>query len=485
MNLLLLHLFLGCASQDMAIRAEELAPGGAELDADTNQLRVDIIPGDTTPWLDRQSWIASADTEWGALDIDIMPSVRVSGRVTGYTPTPYGAEVPGADATPVEATVSLVRDGTISGASVTTQADGSFDLYVPPARGYTMSIVPTDGQNLPFIVNLNSDFEETTDLGQIALGYGDPVHGRVTDEDGRAVASVKVQLIDPDTGTAGGAVLTDEQGRYLLRALPGNYLLTAQGQTGRAIPRISTAIEVVEDTGATADVNLGELSVAQVSGQIMNSGKTEALRDVRIRFSSEQLSGGDGTLQIETETDGDGLFSRSLLPGTWTAELIPGFDTAYAPSEVTFSVGNQAIDIDLGQLELPSKIMFNSVAVDDTANGVSGAAVNARELGFDGYIHSTSTGSDGRFSLMLPPHPISLMVDPPGEELAVTNVFVDPTGEPGSVLMTRGQRVEGQITSIGTGVGFALIEIRDMAGLLYATALTDPNGRFQLRMEAL
>ena len=477
-------LWIGCASVEKGVDlASANDPGGAELDATASQLRIDIIPGETTPWLDKQSWIASPSTEWGALEIDILPSVRITGQILGYSPTPYGAEVPGADQSPVLATVALVRDGTISGASVTTDAGGFFVLSVPPARGYTMTIIPHDAETLPFMATINADFESAEDLGQIDLGYGEPVHGTVVDESRAPVADATLHLVDNATGATGGKVQTNEEGRYLLRAFPGNYTIVVQGQAGRAIPRLTHTIDVEEGGGAAVDFDMGNLQVAAVFGQVIDSATSQAIRDVRIRFSSDDLDDGDGTLTIETETDGDGIFNRSLLPGNWTAELIPEFDTVWAPTSVAFTVSAEATDLDLGRLQLPDRIAFNSVAVDDASAPVAGAAVNARELGFDGYIHSTTTADDGRFVLMLPPSPVSLMVDPPGEDLAVTNVFVNPAGAPGSVLVPRGQRVEGQIPSVGAGVGFALVEIRDIAGGLYATALTDPDGRFHLRME--
>ena len=477
--------WIGCASVEKGFdMGANDGPGGAELDATANQLRIDIVPGETTPWLDKQSWIADPNTEWGDLEIDILPSVRITGQVLGYSPTPYGAEVPGADQTPVLATVALVRDGTISGASVTTDETGFFEILVPPARGYTMTIIPHDAETLPFMATVNADFESTEDLGQIDLGYGEPVNGIVVDSSLVPVAGATLRLVDEATGAIGGTVQTNEEGRYLLRALPGDYTIVVKGQAGKAIPRLARAIEVVDGIGATVDFDMGNLRTASVYGQVVDTETSQAIRNVRIRFSSDDLLDGPGTLAIETETDGDGIFNRSLLPGNWTAELIPEFDTDWAPAQVAFTVSRDANDLDLGQLQLPDRISFASVAVDDSSNPVAGAAVNARELGFDGYIYSTTTADDGRFVLSLPPSPVSLMVDPPGEELAVTNVFVNPAGEPGSVLVPRGQRVEGQITSVGAGVGFALIEVRDIAGTLYATALTDPNGHFHLRMES-
>ena len=202
-----------------------------------------------------------------------------------------------------------------------------------------------------------------------------PLFGKVTNESNVAVVGASVNLIDPVPGTAGGSVLTNNEGRYLLRALPGTYRLVVQGQTGRAVPRISTEISVEEDLGAQQDIDLGALTPVQVFGQIMSEGSTNALRDVRIRFTSDQLRSGIGTLQIETETDGDGLFNRNLLAGTWTAEIIPAYDTDWAPKEVDFTIGTDTTEVDLGQLQLPQKVVCNSVAVDDYSVGVAGAAV--------------------------------------------------------------------------------------------------------------
>ena len=62
----------------------EYAASGAELDADSVELRIDIIPGETTAFLDPQSWLIGTGEEWGALAIDILPSVTVSGQLVGY-----------------------------------------------------------------------------------------------------------------------------------------------------------------------------------------------------------------------------------------------------------------------------------------------------------------------------------------------------------------------------------------------------------------
>lgn len=483
MRTLLLMLLTGCADSDFAASEAMDASGGAELDLSSNQLRVDIIPSGLTPWLEPQTWISETDTEWGDLRIEMAPSVTLNGRITGYTPTPYGAEVPGSDDTPVDALVSLVREGTITGSAIVTDEDGSFSLTVPASHEYRMSIVPGAGQSSPMEVALSTSITEDIDLEEYHLGYGVPVYGQIRDSDQEGISGVEVLLEDKASQVQGSAVLTDEEGRYLIRANPGDYVLVTRGRTGRAVPSLRTEIVVLEDTGAAYDIDLGDLESTPVQGQVMGRNTDEPIRDVRIRFTSEQLTSTDGVLQVLTETDGDGLFNRNLLPGTWLAEFIPPFDSPLGSTQLSFVVADGVNSVDLGAVVLPEKFTFSSIALGPNGNGVSGAAVNARELGFDGYIHSTTTDDQGRFDLQLSPNPVSLMIVPAQSGLAVTHVFVDPTGKPGSVAMSPGESVRGQVTSQGAGVGFALIELRDISGTLYATALTDPDGNFSVRVE--
>lgn len=485
MTHLLLMLLSGCASMDSHMAAGDAAgPGGADLDADANQLRIDIIPGESTPFLDPQSWLVGEDEDLGSLAIDILPSITVRGQLVGYTATPYGAEVPGADETPVDGLVSMFRLGTIAGSSASTEINGNFSLQVPPSSGYQFSAIPAEGQVLPFLVEVDTAIETETDLGIIDLGYGSPVYGRVTADNDEAVLGASVQLQDAASGVLGPRSMSDENGHFILRAKPGEYMVVVSGMIGQAIPTIHTAIEVIEDESTEVNIELGSLNTATVYGQLFGPKLTTAQRDVRVRFSSSQLNGSEGSLEIETETDGDGVFSRSLLSGTWTAELIPPFDSDLAPSQMTFTVNDDQSMVNLGEVPLPERINFRSVAMDPTGNPVAGVAVNARELGFDGFIRSTTTDAEGWFELMLAPHPMALTLVPPGQSLAVTHAMIDPVTDRGSVAMSRGETVEGRITSRGIGVPFALLEIRDSTGLLYATSLSDSDGYFSVRMEA-
>ena len=75
------------------------------------------------------------------------------------------------------------------------------------------------------------------------------------------------------------------------------------------------------------------------------------------------------------------------------------------------------------------------------------------------------------------------MLIPPDPNLAVTRLFVNPSTDSGSITLAEGELVEGRITSDGFDVPYALIEIRDPSGELYATALTGPDGSFSVRID--
>jgi hypothetical protein len=470
----------GCAqlAKDGDNSANSAEGGGGTFDA--AQLRIDLFPGPTNPDLANQSWLASADTKLDDMDIKLSPSVEVSGQVVGYEVNPNNAEVPGADRQPVSATVSVIRVGTLSGASVTTDDNGFFSLMVPPSNGYQFSIVPTDGSTLPFQVSSDADITDKRDLETIDLGYGAPVFGIVRDSEGSAIVGAKVALEHLATGVMGPSTTTDQSGHYLLRAYPDEYILQVMGQIGQAMPVIRLPAMVAETDGLSLDVNMGQITPVAVFGQVFDAEGRGAIRNVRVRLRSVELDYSDGRLQVETDTDRDGLFGRDLLAGAWTGEIIPEFDTPFGGVSISFRVG--ATRVDLAAIHLPDRVQFSSSVLDTDGEPVPREAVNAQETGFDGYVFSTSTDADGRFDLDLPPQSIALLVSPPNADLAMARVLVDPATDQGTVYLSTGELISGRVTRLGEAVRFALIEVRTLKGTLLATAFTDESGAFETRI---
>ena len=483
--LCLLPPVLACSGLEDAKIQVDGSPGGAELNPDLNQLRLDVYPGEDQENLLPQSWIADGTADWTGMVIDVKPAITVTGQVVGYAVSPFHADVPGAELSPVDATIRMTRPGTISGGSIKTDDLGNFTVQIPPARDYTLSIVPTDSSLLPFAVVEDLDIVEDLDLGQVDLGYGLPVYGQITDSDGRPVSSAEVRLQHTSTGIQGPSRLTDSTGHYLLRASEGDYFLRIEGTPGVALPTLQIPVTVLPKEGLDLDVNVGSIDTTAIVGQIKSMEGNLPVRNVKVRLSSDSLTGSTGHLVIETESDKDGLFSRQLLPGTWVAEFIPEYDNALGSLEMTFSVGSTGEAVDLGAIQLPSKVEISAAIRDPSGNPIEGAAINARELGFDAYIFATSTDPNGLFSVAVPPHAIALSISPPSSDFAVTNVLINPLSYPDDFTLAPGELIEGTVVAEGAPLAFTLLEIRDMNGALYATTFTDPDGIFAVRLEGL
>ncbi len=484
--LFLLALLSGCAGEALYSKAgADSAPGGAEFDDSGNQLRIDVIPSSVTPELTAQSWITPLDADLLELNIRVTPSITVTGTVLGYEATPYGAEVPGSESVPIDAQVTLIRPGTINGSSIATNASGQFTLSVPPSGGYRLSIVPRDAPSIPFFVESGLSLTEDTDFGDIDLGHGEPIYGKVLYHDGDPVTGAQVRAVDPLSGVAGPSTLTDAQGHYMIRAEPGTLEVKAGGNPGTYLPTLVHSVDVAEEAGIHLSFDMGDISPVQVAGTVIGASSGAREKDIKVRFRSASLDEVDGTLEVETETDGDGLFSRSILPGAWIVEFIPPFDSDRSPVVFSFDVdANQGTPVNLDDIELPERVRIQREIVDPWGSPLPGAVVNAREVGFDGYIYSATADIDGRIDMELPATDMELTLVPPTTGLAVSRIQLNPATDSDTLQVVEGQSISGVVWSEGASVPFALVEVRDTDGTLLASSVTGPDGNFTVQIEA-
>jgi hypothetical protein len=481
----LLLLLLGCGEMDMkASMADEASLGGAEFDGSADQLRIDVIPSSLHPKIAAQSWIISEDADLLALNVRVSPSITVSGTVVGFEATPYGAEVPGIDGLPMDAQVTLSRPGTINGATVSTDDKGRFILTIPPSPGYQLSIVPRDAPEVPFLVEESLRLLDPTDLETIDLGYGEPVYGTVLFSDGDPVEGALVRAIDPSTGVEGPSTTTDALGHYMIRVPTGELNVVAGGNPGTYLPTITHSVEVVEDEGVGLDFDMGDITPVQVSGTVVGEASGSRQKDIKVRFRSSGLTEVEGELEVDTETDGDGLFLRSILPGDWLVEFIPPYDAQKSPVAMAFALEERVLPFDLEEIELPERVRFNHSIVDPSGRPLAGAVLNAQEMGFDGYIYSATADSKGRIDVDLPATQMLMTLVPPTTSLAVTQLTLNPAEHSGSLAVGEGQGVAGIVRSEGEGVGFALVEVRREDGTLLASTVTGPDGDFAVQIEA-
>jgi len=419
------------------------------------------------------------------LNVRVSTSILVSGTVVGYDATPFGAEIPGADNTPMDAQVTLTRPGTITSASIATDDLGRFSLRVPQARGYQLSIVPRDEPTVPVLIESELSLVEDTDYEVIDLGYGEPIYGKVLYADGDPVEGALVRAVDPSTGVEGPSTSTDAQGHYMIRAQPGVLDVIVSGNPGTYLPTLTESVDITQEGGAHLSFDMGEITPVQVSGVVIDSDNGARHKDVNVQFRSVSLAEVDGDLHVDTETDGDGLFSRSILPGDWEVDFIPPFDSDLSPATMSFTVPeDQVTPIQLPDAILPVRVDYDAVIVDPSGTPIAGAVINAQERDFEGYIHSATANEKGRVQMNLPEVEMDVTLVPPSSTLALTQYQITPDRVEPDLEIKEGQPVSGVIRNEGEPVPFALVEIRDVDGTLLASTVSDPDGFFAVQIDS-
>lgn len=484
----LLGLLTACSSADSMLNGAEsyddADTGAAEL---PQALRIDVYPSDDgandlepqSLWLDGDSWTN--------LDLQIEPSVRLEGVVQGFIATPYFADptVPGSDDQPIAARIDVVLDDSIAGGSTTTTETGAFWLTVPPGRDYRVEIIPEENDSVPFDVLSIPVLASDLDLGQLYLDYGSPVWGQVAYSDGTVPQGARVQLVDAETGAAGPTSRADVDGWFLLRAYPGEYELRVQGRTGGSDPTLSIPLSIESDEGARVDVDMGPSQRQPLSGRLVDEqGQTLSSAsgtEIQVRATSRNLRDVDGSLVTQTQTNSGGLFYLPLPPGDWLLEFIPPYDEGLSPQAIELTLGDTTLDI--GDVVLQQSVGLTTLVEYGPGAPATNVLVVAREVGFDGYTYSGTTGVDGRISFDVPRAPLEVTVTPPDDSSAITRISLDPSEDrQPRIELDRGVPVSGQLTSQGTPVPFALVEVRSAEGQLYGTAITDLDGRFSMRV---
>jgi hypothetical protein len=459
---------------------------------DPADLRVDVTPltDDVSP----QTWTPRADAAWSDLAIALEPLVEVSGVVRGYVPTPTSITVPGEEDA-IEADVyAFVPDTKNSDGTRSSAETGRYTLELPAGTGYMLGVVPTNPA-LPFIALAHQSFErdtntpfELTDSGSI-FGY---VFDRSCLPDQLECARVRgarVQLVESETGIGGPVYETASDGYFLLKTLSGVVydLVVSQGDSAPApIPRVvSSKIWAEPGQNTRVDVDLGERAAnTYLKGHVVDDDGPN-VEDVVVRATAKSLTAANGTLTIETQTDGSGRFDQAILPGDYSVELIPPYDASARLSPKTILVKDGEFDLD-EQVLLP-RVTVDTVVVDPTTGlGITGAAVAIRELGYDGYSFEAISDASGSVSLEATAVPVRVTVTPPSETgRAITHfTYGGPNEIPEVLPLGAGTLFAGFVDSPAPLDGGALLELR-VAGEdePFAAVQTDEDGSFSFRVD--
>ena len=483
---LLLLATAGCSS-DAAISAWP-DDGGVDSGSigELPVLRMDVFPSDATPGLLPQTITLDEGPDWSRLEVEVRPTVSITGRVTGFEATPYAVEptVPGEEDVPVAARIDVRQPGSVAGATTSTDEDGDFALQVPAGEGYQLVVVPEESTRLPFEVRTILLLASDLDLSDLYLDYGAPVWGQVTRSDGAPVSDVTVHLVEAGTDAVGPVAEVDDEGWYLLRAYPGEYELVVTGEDGASDPTRRQPFSFESEDGLQVDADLGPLERLRMEGSLVDKDGQSlgALDRFVVRMTAISLDEVEGELQVETSADQYGSFELDLMAGEYLLEVIPEYDAGRSP--VARPVTISGTDLDLGDITVPERVPWSVQVLGPDGSPASNALVVAREIGFDGYTYSATAGADGLLTMELPDTPVELTITPSDASAAITHITYDPASAQAELHLSAGTPLSGTLSTEGEPVSYALIEIRDEDGRLYGTTVSDGDGAFALRVES-
>lgn len=478
---------VACADYELGAEQAD-ASSVEEFSADVD-LRIDVYPpsvgadGTDLGLLPQSFRGVGASTGWD-VSLPLLDPVRLNGGLTGYVVNETAdVAIPG-DAQRIRGVFEAHVPDTIMARSVATDIDGEFRLDVVPNDDYTLGWIPEAQYGLPFLVTSADALQTDTDLS-VELDAGLPVYGRVThSDDGLPTPSgTVVQPIDVRTGIAGPITEVDASGEYAIRLYPGDYELLVWHPDNLFFPEQRVALNVADADGRRLDVHYSTLSTPTLVSEVHDADGVPRA-NVSVRIVSTSLQGTpDGSLTVETETGPNGLFAARLVPGNYVIELIPGYEAAVGP--VRFEDIDIRTDMDLGSLTVPARPTVEASVVGPTGAPVPDTLVRAQERGFYGYVYETTTDELGEFALPVADTDLVWTFEPPAAAgLATTFVTGGPEAvDQDRVDIAEGELITGTVTWQGDAVPYALVDVRDDEDRLFATASTDADGIFEIRVD--
>jgi protocatechuate 3,4-dioxygenase beta subunit len=403
--------------------------------------------------------------------------VQVVGRVVREGDD---APVPGASVT--AAGFSPGQQVVVSRA--TSDADGRFELPVPPGRAASLYAYATGFAP----ISVPSPSAAPTEPLVIRMSRGATVSGRVTrDSDGAPVPgmTVSASFIGPrNVSSTPDPATTDADGRYTLTGvLPGEAMVVASGEgyVTKGLDQVSregynplvvtlvdaetTAVDVVVTAGARIDGTVLDADGAPVRGAV-----------VQVRASIPEGAASGRPLPVASGADGR-FTLEGALPGracTLEAEA-PGFVTARAGPFTPLAGTTTTVEVRFDATR------FIDVTVLDDAAGtpVAGARITPTQGGGSpGGVATFGTASDGRARV----GPLS-GVQPVGVE-AVGYVGVSQMVTGSETLVVRlkaGRPLEGRVT-FADGAPAPGVSVRAQGTFgSGASQSTDANGMFRLQ----
>ncbi len=436
------------------------------------------------------------------------------------------------------ATLTLRNSAGTVIATLVTDANGNYQfINVPPGNNYTVTVTPPSGfsNTTPLVQTIATlapgQNVPTVDFGlrQVPGTIGDFVFNDVNNNgvqdpgETTGIGGVTLTLRN-QAGTVVTTTTTNAAGNYQFTNVPpGNYTVTAAAPVGSRVTT-PTPLSVTLGSGQTINTidfgvfvqtgTLGDRVFNDFDGNGIQNGTEPGLGGVTVTLTGTDAN--NNAVTQTTTTSATGTYSFAGLPAsngagyTVTISNLPAGFTPTTPTgapsltqTVVFPAGANIDTVDFGVRQAPATI-GNLVFNDLNGNGVQDPGepllpnVPVTLLDPQGNpFATTTTNGTGNFTFANVPPGIAFTViatPPAGFTGTTPNPQPIPALTPGQVFNvpiglrtapgTIGTLVFNDLNGNGTpdpgdtGIGGVTVTLRNAAGVVVGTTITDANGNY-------
>ena len=247
------------------------------------------------------------------------------------------------------------------------------------------------------------------DLGALTMFEAQEVTGSVESAAGLPIAAVNLDVFDAATGIEIPIAVdsTDAGGVYAFTTPAIDIRIEFYPSTLGSAPgelEATIAAGVVNDLGVLTLVD-----AAVVSGRVVDD---TLLGIAAVDLDFVDPVSGIAVLSDTDDTDAEGNFSVSIVPGTYDVELRPSFASGFAPTTIADQDLNASVD--LGDVTLEAGLAVTGLATESDLP-VAGVAVTLAHTS-DGSVVTTfgnRTDADGQYAIRVAEGTYDVTFTPP------------------------------------------------------------------------
>jgi hypothetical protein len=388
-------------------------------------------------------------------NLQLMSGTTVYGTLRG--PGPGNTGIPGE--------VRLIADNGPD-ALASTDAMGAFSLAVRSDGKYQPLLIPQATMLAPHLGS--SDLGANFVNASFSVGAGEAVSGSVVDATNANAVIANARVVLRAGQLPSGVGITSAAGMFTLRAEQQTYGLSVGADdwpvatlSGVAVPpggvslgiaysvaRLTVAAKVTRADGTTPVAGARVTITAQALGNVAN-----------VSIGGAAAVPAAGHVVRQAISDNNGNLPSLLLPaGRYDLIVDPPAGTPEGLTAITKTLTTN----DSWSLALQPRNTLKGTIRDGNGNGVGGVQVTALELAGLGAAPTTTSGSDGSYSLTVDAGAAMMVIfaPAPAAKLAGKKVSLAAGSTQADVVLPPGLAVTGTVTGPGGGgKGSVIVEV--------------------------